>query len=177
MSNLRLVNDTSVTSGVSTTSITNVFSSDFEIYKVVAENIVTSAEAFFSLRFINSSGSIISSNDYDFADLFLKSNTTFTERNVYTNYDDIFDFNLSIGSVSGGAGNTLAYIYNPTNTNTYTYLTFQASSVFNDSGTKGFIQKGLGILKQKTSITGLHFISNTGTHTANIKVYGLRVDS
>ena len=84
MSNLRLINETIVSSTVSSSSITDVFTSDFQIYKVVADNIVTTAEAFFSLRFINASGSIISSNDYDFADLFLKANTSFVEMlNMY----------------------------------------------------------------------------------------------
>ena len=175
MSNLRLINDTTVSSTVSSTSITDVFTSDFDIYKVVAENIVTSAEAFLELRFINSSGSVITASDYDFADLFLKANTSFVERQ-YTNQDSIQDFNLSIGSVSGGAGNTIAYIFNPTNTTSYTFVIFQAQSVYDDSGTFGFGQKGVAVLTQTNSITGLHFVSNTGTHTADFKIYGLRVD-
>ena len=175
MSNLRLINDTTVSSTVSSTSITDVFTSDFDIYKVVAENIVTSAEAFLELRFINSSGSVITASDYDFADLFLKANTSFVERQ-YTNQDSIQDFNLSIGSVSGGAWNTIAYIFNPTNTTSYTFVIFQAQSVYDDSGTFGFGQKGVAVLTQTNSITGLHFVSSTGTHTADFKIYGLRVD-
>ena len=170
MSNLRLINDTTVSSTVSSTSITDVFTSDFDIYKVVAENIVTSAEAFLELRFINSSGSVITASDYDFADLFLKANTSFVERQ-YTNQDSIQDFNLSIGSVSGGAGNTIAYIFNPTNTTSYTFVIFQAQSVYDDSGTFGFGQKGVAVLTQTNSITGLHFVSSTGTHTADFKNY------
>ena len=176
MSNLRLINDTTVSSTVSSSSITDVFTSDFDIYKVVAENIVTSAEAFLELRFINSSGSVISASDYDFADLFLKANTSFVERK-YTNQDSVLDFNLSIGSVSGGAGNTIAYIFNPTNTSSYTFVIFQAQNVYDDSGTFGFGQKGIAVLTQTNSITGLHFVSSSGTHTADFKVYGLRVDS
>ena len=176
MSNLRLINETTVSSTVSSSSITDVFTSDFDIYKVVAENIVTSTEAFLELRFINSSGSVISASDYDFADLFLKANTSFVERK-YTNQDSVLDFNLSKGDVSGGAGNTIAYIFNPTNTSSYTFVIFQAQNVYDDSGTFGFGQKGIAVLTQTNSITGLHFVSSTGTHTADFKVYGLRVDS
>ena len=79
MSNLRFLNETTVGSSVSTVDVTDVFTSDFDIYKVVAENIVTSAEAFLELRFINSSGSVITASDYDFADLFLKANTSYVE--------------------------------------------------------------------------------------------------
>jgi len=160
-------------SSVSSFSITDCFTDKYDVYKVVADDIVTSTEAFLELRFINSSGTIITTSDYDFADLFLKANTTFVERKV-TNDDSIFDFNLSIGSVSGGAGNTIAYIFNPTNASSYTFLTFQAGSVYDDSGTFGFGQKGIGVLKQASDITGLHFLTNTGTVTSTISVYGVK---
>ena len=142
----------------------------------MAENIVTSTEAFLELRYINSSGSVITASDYDNADYFLKANTSFVERQQ-TNFDSFFDFNLSIGSVSGGAGNTIAYIFNPTNASSYTYAVFEAQNVFDDSGTFAFGQKGISVLKQANVITGLNFISSSGTHTANFKVYGLRVDN
>jgi hypothetical protein len=161
-------------SSVSSFSITDCFTDKYDVYKVVADDIVTSTQAFLELRFINSSGTIISTNDYDFADLMLKANTSFTERNVYTNWDSIFDFNLSKGDISGGAGNTIAYIFNPTNASSYTFLIWQASSVYDDSGTFGFGQKGSGVLKQASDITGLHFVMSTGTVTSTIKVYGVK---
>ena len=35
MSNLRLLNETSVTSGVASVSVTDVFTDDFDVYKIV----------------------------------------------------------------------------------------------------------------------------------------------
>tara|TARA_R100001509_G_C4823885_1_gene200823 strand:+ start:401 stop:922 length:522 start_codon:yes stop_codon:yes gene_type:complete len=160
-------------SSVSSFSITDCFTDKYDVYKVVADDIVTSTETFVRLRFINSSGTVISTNDYDFADLFLKANTSFVERR-YTNQDDIQDFNLSIGSVSGGAGNTIAYIFNPTNASSYTFLIWQASNVYDDSGTFGFGHKGIGVLTETSDITGLHFLTTTGTFTSTIKVYGVK---
>jgi hypothetical protein len=159
-------------SGVSSFSVENCFSGAFNRYKVVADNIVTSTAGFLELRFINSSDTIVTTSDYDFADLFLKADTTFTQR-IYKNDDSIFDFNYSNGSISGGAGNTVAEIYNPFDTS-YTNVSWEASSVYSNSGTYGIGLKGVGVLKQSTSITGMHFLMNTGTVTCTIKVYGVK---
>ena len=59
MSNLRLLNETTVTSGVSTISTTDVFSSDFDIFKITLEGFYASTIDYFYLRLINSSGSVI----------------------------------------------------------------------------------------------------------------------
>ena len=175
MSNLRLINETTVSSTVSSSSITDVFTSDFDIYKVVAKDIVTSAEAFLRLQFINSSGSIISTGSYDWADLFMKANTTYVDRND-TNDNYIYDFNLSKGTISGGAGNTVAYIFNPTNASSYTFVLFEAVSVYDS--TYAFSQKGIGVLKQTSSITGMNFImDSSATFTGKFQIFGLRVDS
>ena len=46
MSNLRLINETTTTAGVQTVSITDVFSSDFDIYKIVgAVNLANNSTA------------------------------------------------------------------------------------------------------------------------------------
>tara|TARA_R100001230_G_C5588705_1_gene105509 strand:+ start:125 stop:646 length:522 start_codon:yes stop_codon:yes gene_type:complete len=169
---LQFIKSQSVTSAVATSSVTDCFNDNYSIYKVVARNIVTSAEAFLRLQFINSAGSIISSADYGWADLFLKANTTFLDRKDATdNY--IYDFNLSKGTISGGAGNTVAYIYNPTNASSYTYITWSGTSVYDS--TYGFGQKGVGVLKQASDVTGMHFImDSSATFTGEILIYGVK---
>ena len=39
MSNLRLINETTVTSAVSIVSVTDVFHADFDIYKITLDNL------------------------------------------------------------------------------------------------------------------------------------------
>ena len=67
MSNLRLINETEITSGVATVNITDVFSADFDIYKITTSGFTTVSTTSTDLdgRFINSSGSVISSSSYD----------------------------------------------------------------------------------------------------------------
>ena len=64
MSNLRLINETEITSGVSTVNIEDVFSADFDIYKIVANDLSTvgTLQTDPDLRFINSTSSFIFSS-------------------------------------------------------------------------------------------------------------------
>jgi len=65
MSALRLINETEITSGVNTLSVTDVFTDDFDIYKIVFSDVSTGANSILQYRFINSAGSVISSSSYD----------------------------------------------------------------------------------------------------------------
>ena len=70
MSNLRLLNETTATS-VSTMSVTDVFTTDFDIYKISLHS-SSATEKEDHIQFINSSGSVISSSNYDYAQLSTK---------------------------------------------------------------------------------------------------------
>ena len=67
MSNLRLINETTVTSA-SNISVTDVFSADFDIYNVTVSNLssdnVSHSNAY--VRLVNSSGSLVTASNYDF---------------------------------------------------------------------------------------------------------------
>ena len=80
MSALRLINETEVASGVTSANIDNVFSADFDIYKITAETSSNSTSHFgANARLINSSGSIISNSIYDRALWRMRMDTTFGE--------------------------------------------------------------------------------------------------
>ena len=69
MSNLRLINETEVASGVTTVNITDLFSSDFDIYQIEFAGIYQSTNidnGIEGLRFINSAGSVISASEYSY---------------------------------------------------------------------------------------------------------------
>ena len=70
MSNLRLINETTVTSA-NNISVTDVFSADFDIYNVTVSNLssdsVSHSNAY--VRLVNSSGSLVTASNYDFEDL------------------------------------------------------------------------------------------------------------
>ena len=78
MSNLRLINETEITSSVAGINITDIFSADFNIYKMTVEGISLSGGTATRIdgRLINTSGSVITASNYDRASLSMHTNTT-----------------------------------------------------------------------------------------------------
>ena len=172
MSNLRLINETEITSGVNTLSVTDVFTNDFDIYKIVLSDVSTGANSILQYRLINSAGSVISSSSYDRANLNLRDNTSFAE---YANTSTSAGFGFESVGASGEGYSSVVYIFNPTNTSSYTFGLYQAMGI-TSSLVRG--NKGIGVLKQTSSITGINiFQTGSAFSYLNIKTYGLRVDS
>ena len=175
MSNLRLINETTVTSGVATVNITDVFSSDYDIYKIVSTANILNADKDIYMRYINSSGSIVSASNYDTATLTMKGHSSYSETpstKVNINYGGLF--NLTSGNESGGA---VEYVFNPTDTSSYTFGINQSIGMYS-TGTYG--TKGIRVLKQTTSITGIHLYNGESSDNfggGTVRIYGLRVDT
>ena len=176
MSNLRLLNETTVTSSVASVSVTDVFSSDFDIYKIVVDDINMNGTAGIRgrIRFVNTSGSVVTSSDYDYAVLQLHSFQSFGE-NRATNGSTIDYFTIDIENTEEGNGGVI-YIFNPHSSSSYTFLMFQTS--FFNEGSGGQSQKAIGVLKQTSSIGGINFTAHSGDiDSLSLKTYGLRVDT
>jgi hypothetical protein len=174
MSNLRLLNETSF-SGVATASVTNVFSTDFDIYKIVAtgyeQTSGTAGRA--RLRFVNSSGSIVTASNYDHAKLAMESFGNYVETKA-TN-ESYIDFVLYHNGETGGASNGVWYIFNPLSSS-YSFVIFQQN--YKQSGYSASALKGIGVLKDISSMTGYSiFGGNGGSFDVQFRTYGLRVDT
>ena len=114
MSNLRLINETTASSTTSI-SVTDVFTTDFDIYKIVTNQKGISSETSIEGRFINTSGSIITSSNYDYARLMQKSWTSFGEdRNTNQNYF------RSFGEAGAYGASSVSYVFNPMDSSRYT---------------------------------------------------------
>ena len=172
MSNLRLINETEITSGVNTLSVTDVFTDDFDIYKIVLSDVSTGANSILQYRFVNSAGSVINSSSYDRANLNLRDNASFAE---YRNTSTSAGFGFESVGASGEGYSSVVYVFNPTNTSSYTFGLYQAMGI-----TSALVRgnKGIGVLKQTNNIAGINIYLNTSTFTSGfIRTYGLRVDS
>ena len=178
MSNLRLINETEVASGVTTVNITDLFSSDFDIYQIEFAGIYQStnvSNGIEGLRFVNSAGSVISASEYSYANLNMPSGSAFAE-NRYTTRDFIF-FNLYADQLSDGQANASMYVFNPNNSSSYTFLLSQANGKNSSDFYSG---KTIGVHKVTTEIKGIQLYESDGTRTfggGTIRTYGLRVDS
>ena len=170
MSNLRLLNATPVTSGVSAFSVTDIFSADYDIYKVVIDDVV-SANGYWYLRPINSGGSVISTS-MDNATLLLRADTTYVEYKGTNAASWWATSNICYSSGNNG----VLYIFNPYSSSTYSYM------IGSDGGyawSYNRHNRNIGVYKNTESITGIQISQqSSGTFTAGkIKIYGLRVDS
>ena len=178
MSALRLINETSITSGVSTVNITDVFSADFDIYKIVISGMTTvgTTQTSPDFRFINSSGSVISASNYDYAHLIMRSDASSTEQRA-TSQAQFYRFQAeSVDQAPDSQGN-VAYIFNPFSSSSYSFALYQSMT---SAATLHLAMKGIGVLKQTASMTGFQVIDSNGTRPFDegvIRTYGLRVDS
>ena len=174
MSNLRLINETEITSSVSSVNVTDVFSADFDIYKITISNPNADTDSDVSLRLINSSGSVVSDSNYNFARLGMPAWTTFQEgRGTNSNRGQYVDgFGRSTEAENGG---NVIWVFNPFSSSSYTFLLNQSNKK-SPNGNIG--NKSIYVLKQTASMTGINFFQETGNITGmNIRTYGLRVDS
>jgi len=174
MSALRLINETEITSSVSSVDITDVFSADFDIYKIVTDEISTTGTATTGakIRLINSSGSVITASNYDYAYLSMTSGSAFVEVRS-TNNSSVEEF-FGIGYQSPQTAGSVTYCFNPFSSSSYTFFVNQSTS-----GSLR-VTKNISVLKQTASMTGFQVFDSTGARPFDsgvIKTYGLRVDN
>lgn len=180
MSNLRLINETNVSSFVSSVNINNVFSADFDSYKIVVSDTEPNSVPATDLinlrtRFINSSGTVVSASSYDNANFLMKAegsfdNDKFTSGTSLYGRDNIGNYTSS-GSVS--------YILTPFSSTRKTFMIGEGSGGYDTGNNRFRFNKQIGVLTSTSSITGINFFSSNASYSfkALIRIYGIRVDS
>ena len=171
--NLRLIKTQTMTDDVQSVSVTNVFSSEYDVYLIKGSNFIgkNSTATGLNLRLINSSDSVITSG-YTYGQHALKGNTSFSKgfSTTSTFIDNVFG-SLDDGGQSSGS---IAYIFNPFNTR-YTMVLSQNSSI--PSGDFR-MHKGVAVYPQTTSITGIQAHLNESVSrfsgVGKISVYGVK---
>ena len=176
MSNLRLISENILTTSVSSYTVTDLFSSDFDVYQIVITGTQTSGSTATDVnaRLVNSSGSVDSTSNYDYAFLRLLPNTNYQEEKA-TGQSGMLDLVYTIKDGADSANNVI-YVFNPYSSSSYTFF-IQESAVSEGGSLRG--QKYISVQKSITSNTGLNFYeTNTRPFTGlKIRTYGLRVDS
>tara|TARA_R100000231_G_scaffold4219_3_gene7245 strand:- start:7450 stop:7983 length:534 start_codon:yes stop_codon:yes gene_type:complete len=176
MSNLRLINSTEITSAVNSVNITDVFTDDFDIYKVVGVDIAMTNGGgdYLYGRLINSSGNEITS-DYDYVSGYINSGGSTMTKEFGSNKTEWESLNY-IGAGTNDIGSITMYIFNPTDPQSYTFYILQGSS-FRTPSTINYMWKGIGVLKNLGTIKGIQFSAKTGNmDSAKFRIYGIRVD-
>ena len=176
MSSLRLLR-TVETTAVKNINVTDIFTTDFSLYKIVSSNLKAnnSTATGTNLRLITSSDSLIDDN-YHYAQRGHKANTSFSwgastdESRIWNVFGTIDD--------GGQASGSVAFIMNPADTSSYTYVWYGSTGY--PSGAYRMYQ-GYGIHDSTDAITGFQIENNESAGEfatgGQIKIYGIRVDS
>ena len=156
-------------SSSSTASITNVFSSTYDVYQVqLGWEKQTSGNV--NLRLLDSGGSAISDSEYDFAYLQTASFNTFGtyKQTGQTSFPELFFASTTVG------GGVMLYIFNPSNSSSYTFIQGQYTGCYDGGGGGGQGRKLIGVHNVTEEITGLQLVCSSGTISATIDAYGVK---
>tara|TARA_R100001463_G_scaffold66311_1_gene119813 strand:- start:27 stop:548 length:522 start_codon:yes stop_codon:yes gene_type:complete len=170
--NLQFIKSLTPTGSSSSLSITDVFSAEYDVYFVTYFITTDSGSPKdVHLRFINSSDTIVTNSNYDYAYQQMNVAGTITDTGA-TGQDKVTGMLGATDFPPEGVSGKLE-VYNPFSSSSYTFVSQQASNSHN--GTRAG-WKGIAVLKETTSITGLNlFLSSTNpTDASNITVYGVK---
>ena len=160
-------------SSVGTLDVTDIFSADYDVYKITIAKMEQTANGWNEMRFLDSGGTSITASEYDIATLELKSYASFTEYRA-TNANRFETINYS-GTGSSVAGALTMYIYNPYDSSSYTFASWQSNGFRTGLGAIG--GKVIGVHKSAEQLSGVHFISGgSGSVFTNldVSVYGVK---
>jgi len=174
--NLELVKTVTVSSGVSSVSITDVFTSKYEVYKATFTNLngTVAGGSYSDFRFLDSGGSEISTANYDYASLLLTTYTSFSEFKATSSNE--FDRFLHLFSYTG-TGESVAgevWFFNPFSSSSYTF--FLGQSMLQNVSGNGIGTKNIGVLKDTSSLSGYKLYLQTASRyyeNFEISTYGL----
>ncbi len=156
---------------VSSFDMNNIFDKGYDQYNIYLNLIDSSTNGgYMGLRFFDSSDTIISGNEYDWAGQQLKSYGSFDNTWRATSNSQIAPIFVSTNDDNRGGG-TLIRVFNADDTSSYTFITAQ-SSTFMDSGLDG--TKTIGVHKGAEKITGVRLVSQSNTHSLSASVYGVK---
>ena len=167
--NLEFIKTATSGSGVSNFSLTDCFSDSYDVYYLSITKYNTNSQNYQRLRFLDSGGSVISANEYDYAFLRMESHTGYTEVRQ-TGISSIPFINTSTGAAR--AMGTGFYIHNPYDSSSYTFTQFQGTA---RSSAEVEGSKGIGVHKSAEQITGVNVFPTTGSiYNVQLTMFGVK---
>jgi hypothetical protein len=172
MSNLQFIKSVSLTSSASTLSVTNCFSEIYDVYMLTITSFDQATDnTYLNMRLIDSSGSVITDSEYDFAELQMATYAAY-EDNKNENQTVMMD-RLNFNRNEGTGVGIIIHIFNPFDSSSYTSAKFKSSGVSDATQAIGF--RGVGMHKVTEQITGVNFFMDTGNiDSATVNVYGIK---
>ena len=168
---LVLIQETTVSSGVSSVSLTGI-NSTYDVYKVVISGVKVSSDDAISIR-VTKSGSADTSANYDEAKLYLKSDGSSAQ--LANENQTQIDFTATVDSgVAASNANGVGYLFNFPNSSEYSYVSLESAHFqYNDDTARGFY--GGFVHTVASASDGVLFKTNTGQNNTagTFKLYGI----
>ncbi len=131
------------------------------------------------VQLINSSDSVITSTVYD-SDMVDARGYSATYLEVGSAGRDDFALLYHDTAANNAHANMTMWIFNPFQSDSYTFQVQQSSGYARDgaSAIVPMFHKGIGLLRQQSSITGYSFVNRNSLNiaTGTFRTYGLKVD-
>lgn len=167
---LILVQQVVVSSAVSTVTLTGI-DSTYDVYKIVFDNVFTSADDDMQIR-VTTSGTADSDSQYDNASEDFKTsgsygNTTATNQSKW-------DFSAGIGTSGQNSHSGVMYLFNFDNASEYSFITMSNITTRQDSSDELFGFQGGGMHTVAEANDGINFFLASGNNIAGgtFKLYG-----
>ena len=169
--NVQFIKKEKLTSTANNLSITNCFSANYDVYKIIISKVDLSALANFRMRLIKSDDSIDSTTNYDHATQILRSyNSVSEQRHTGQSYWRY----ITSQSASSYAGNGVEItMYNPFDSSSYTFHKTNSAGFLEAQGI--YAPHGIGVHKVAQSNTGFQMLLSTGNfEVLDVAVYGVK---
>ena len=117
--NLQLIHQETVSTGVGAVTIDNIFSTNYDVYALTGYAKTDGTDSA-SIRgqLLDSTGTIISASEYDYAYLVMYAHQAFTESKATST---TFINNIFGSADNPETGNAVTYIFNPFDSSSYTF--------------------------------------------------------
>lgn len=170
---LQFIKRVKSTSSVTNVDITDCFTAEYDVYKIILADLDLqgAGDENIALRFLDSGGTVISAGEYDWATYFLYSHAGFSQQRGTSQTEFLYGMGYAPESNNGSLG-SVAYIYNPYDSSSFTYLTQQSST---SGGSGGLGNKALGVHKSTEQLSGVRIFVDTGTiERLTTSIYGVK---
>ena len=159
--NLQFIKEESA-EGVSSFTITDIFSATYDVYQVYVRGNGSASVSSLSAEFLDSSDADIAQGAYDYALIRLDPGGSYSD----VNGTGANSFEYTYPTNSDNDFSALLTVYNPYDSGSYTFCTTQGMS---ERGNKGIIAA-----KSTTSATGMKFYANQDYTPIVVSVYGVK---
>ena len=165
--NLEFITNVKGLDNVTSVTVDNVFSDKYDVY-FVTHLTGQSSVGYISMSLLDSAGSEVTTTTYDKAHLSMPANSAFSEYRLVNN-NKWARVNYTYQNAIGGT--TSYYIFNPYDSSSYTFMTFQNG--FETVGTM-YGLKGIGVEKTTATRRGFKISATANFSGADISVYGVK---